>query len=67
MVENARSHNGLMTYTDHRLMRARFNLERMLGDKQKSISKVNLESLKDPVMRGKYRTNIEMRIMDDED
>ena len=65
-LNDSRSHNGLMTFTDHRLVRATFNLERLKTTKEKYHPAIAVEKLQDPITRASYAFNVEMKIMDKE-
>ena len=56
-----------MTYTDHRLVRAKMNLERIHIKKENHKQKLNLEKLQNPITRARYAVSVEMKIMDAEE
>ena len=66
-LQDARSHNGLMTYTDHRLVRATLCLERLHIAKKGKSHNIAIEKLQNPVTSSKFAVNVEMKIMDAED
>ena len=66
-IHDSRSHNGLMTYTDHRLVRAKINLKKLNIKRQKTKPKIALERLQNQETRAKYAVAVEMKIMDAED
>ena len=66
-IKDARSHNGLMTFTDHRLVRTKINLRKLHTEKQKTKPKTALEKLQNQELRAKYAVSVEMKIMDSED
>ena len=66
-IQDSRSHNGLQTYTDHRLVRTTFNLERIFTKKSRKQENIDMEKLNDPVIKAKYAVNVELKIMDRED
>ena len=67
IITDSRSHNGLMTFTDHRLVRATFNMRRLYVQRENNDQKADLEKLQDPIYRAKYAMNLEMKIMDEEE
>ena len=66
-IQDSRAHNGLMTYTDHRLVGAKMNLERIHIKKENHKQKLNLEKLQNPITRARYAVSVEMKIMDAEE
>ena len=66
-IRDARSHNGLLTFTDHRLVRTKINLRKLHAEKQKTKPKIALEKLQNQETRAKYAVSVEMKIMDYED
>ena len=66
-VIDSRSHNGMMTHTDHRLVRMKLNIRMQNRKKEQQSNKVDIEKLKDPITKAKYAFNVEMKIMDAED
>ena len=66
-VIDSRAHNGLMTNTDHRLVRIQLNIER-LHQKTKTYTKpIEIEKIHDPTTKAKFAFNVEMKLMDAED
>ena len=66
-LDDSRAHNGLMTYTDHRLVRAKMNVPRLHIKRESKKEKVNIEKLADPITSAKYAVNVELKLMDAED
>ena len=66
-IHDSRSHNGLMTYTDHRPVRAKMNLEKIHINRDKKSFPRDLEQLQDQTIRARYAVNMEMKIMDIDD
>ena len=66
LVKNSRSHNGLSTFTDHRLVRMTMFLHNH-GTKRRKTERIDFQKLKDPVTRAKYSFAVEMKMMDRED
>ena len=66
-IQDSRSHNGLQTYTDHHLVRAVFNLERLHVKKRPKYLTIDMEKLTNPITAAKYAVNVELKIMDTED
>ena len=63
---DSRSHNGLMTHTDHRLVRGIIDMKREKKKRVKTETPPDLGKFKDPRTRAEYTINVEMKIMDDE-
>ena len=61
-IQDSRSHNGLQTYTDHRLVRTTFNLERIFTKKSRKQENIDMEELNDHVIKAKYAVNVELRL-----
>ena len=66
-LDDSRAHNGLMTFKDHRLVRAKMNIQRPHIKKENKCERVNIEELEDPVTRAKFAVNVELKLMDAED
>lgn len=66
-ILDSRSHNGLMTFTDHRLVRAKINMRRLYTRVNQKRRTIAIEQLRDPNISAKYAVNVEMKIMDAED
>ena len=56
-----------MTYTDHGLVRAKMNLDRLHIKRENHIQKLNLEELQNPITRARFAVSVEMKIMDAEE
>ena len=65
-VLDSRSQNGLMTFTDHRLVRAKLNLRKLHVKTQNKKTNIDIERLHDPETRARYAVNVEMKVMDAE-
>ena len=65
-IIDCRSHNGIETYTDHRLVKLTLNIKPTTASKIKTNRPLNLDHLKDKITRDKYAFNLEMKIMDKE-
>ena len=44
-LDDSRAHNGLMTFTDHELVRAKMNIPRLNIKKENKYGRVNIEEL----------------------
>ena len=66
-IQDSRAHNGLMTYTDHRLVRAKMNLDRLHIKRENHIQRLNLEELQNPITRARFAVSVGMKIMDAEE
>ena len=59
------SHKGLMTYTDHRVVRMKLDLCKLHAEPNKKSQ--NMEKLRDTMTRARYAVNVEMNVIDSED
>ena len=66
LVSNSRSHNGLNTFTDHRMVRMTMTL-RNYGTKRRLSKRIDYQKLKDLVTQAEYSFAVEMKMMDRED
>ena len=52
-----------MTYTDHRLVRAKMTLDRLHIKKENHKQRLNQEELQNPTTRARFAVSFEMKIM----
>ena len=65
-VINSRSYNGTTTFTDHRLVKMKYLSKPQKDKSHKTNKPINLEKMKDPLVRAQYKFNVEMKMMDNE-
>lgn len=66
-VIDSRSHNGMATFTDHRMVRMKLNIKPQTIKGKMTSRTLDYEKLKDPQTRSKYSFNVELKLMDEED
>ena len=64
LIMDSRSHSGISTPTDHKLVKAKIKLEWWRLNKQfKKSTKLNIDRLRDPVVRKQYQDRLQDKLV----
>ena len=61
-INDSRSHNGLQTFTDHRLVRTKLDIKWYKMKKEKTQSKLNIDLLKEKENKTQYNLKVSEKL-----